>query len=68
MIANPTANAFVLPGGKVVVFSGMLQLLDEDKELAAVLSHEVAHVLGRHVVSSQEQGSTTKSDEIKGEG
>ena len=48
-----TPNAFVTPGGKVVVFTGLLQLLQmHDDEIAAVLGHEVAHVLARHIVSA----------------
>ncbi len=48
-----TPNAFVTPGGKVVVFTGLLKLLQmHDDEIAAVLGHEVAHVLARHIVSA----------------
>lgn len=46
-----TVNAFVMPGGKVVVYSGLLHLLRKEDEVAAVLGHEVAHVLARHIVS-----------------
>ncbi|CAL8462671.1 g2204 [Coccomyxa elongata] len=42
-------NAFVMPGGKVVVYTGLLRLLRKEDEIAAVLGHEVAHVLGRHI-------------------
>ncbi len=45
-------NAFVMPGGKVVVYTGLLRLLRKEDEIAAVLGHEVAHVLGRHIVSA----------------
>ncbi|KAL6747229.1 peptidase family M48-domain-containing protein, partial [Haematococcus lacustris] len=48
VIRNPTPNAFVVPGGKVVVFSGLLDMLASEEELAAVLAHETAHVLARH--------------------
>ncbi len=44
-------NAFVMPGGKVVVYTGLLRLLRKEDEIAAVLGHEVAHVLARHIVS-----------------
>ena len=41
-------NAFALPGGNVGVFEGMMRLVDGDDELAAVVGHEVGHVLARH--------------------
>lgn len=50
VINNHTPNAYVLPGGKVVVFSGLLEILSREDEVAAVLAHEVSHVLARHQV------------------
>ncbi len=44
-----TQNAFVLPGGKVFVFSGILRTTRSDSGLAAVLGHEIAHNLADHV-------------------
>lgn len=41
-------NAFALPGGKVGVYTGLIDLLDEDDELAAVMGHEIGHVVARH--------------------
>ena len=41
-------NAMIAPGGKCVVFTGLLRLLSSEKELAAVLAHECAHVVARH--------------------
>ena len=41
-------NAFALPGGKVGVYTGLLDLTDSDDELAAVMGHEIAHVSSRH--------------------
>lgn len=43
-----TVNAFALPGGQVSVTVGMLRQLKNEAELAAVLGHEVGHVVGRH--------------------
>ncbi|KAI3395387.1 hypothetical protein diail_1378 [Diaporthe ilicicola] len=43
-----TANAFVLPGGKVFVYSGILGLARTESQLAAVLGHEIAHNLAKH--------------------
>lgn len=52
VIANDhlsAANAFVLPGGKVFVHSGLLRIAQTDDQLAAVLSHEIAHNLAKHL-------------------
>lgn len=43
-----TPNAFALPGGKIGVHTGMLDIATTPGQLAAVLGHEVAHVLLRH--------------------
>ncbi|KAJ5090292.1 hypothetical protein N7532_008976 [Penicillium argentinense] len=42
------ANAFVIPGGKVFVYTGILPICQDDDGLAAVLGHEIAHVVARH--------------------
>lgn len=44
-----TANAFVLPGGKVFVHSGIIPLARNESGLAAVLGHEIAHNLANHI-------------------
>ncbi|MCF3650197.1 M48 family metallopeptidase [Synoicihabitans lomoniglobus] len=41
-------NAFALPGGKVGVYTGLINLAESDDELAAVMGHEIAHVSSRH--------------------
>ena len=41
-------NAFCLPGGKVAVYSGLLQVMRNEAELAFVVAHEVAHAIARH--------------------
>jgi predicted Zn-dependent protease len=41
-------NAFALPGGKVGVYTGLLQLAESDSELAIVMGHEIGHVIARH--------------------
>ncbi|HSN82681.1 MAG TPA: M48 family metallopeptidase [Polyangiales bacterium] len=45
---DPTPNAFALPGGKIGVHTGMLEVATTPSQLAAVIGHEVAHVLLRH--------------------
>lgn len=43
-----TANAWVMPGGKVVVYTGILPIAKDDAGLATVMSHEVAHIVAKH--------------------
>lgn len=45
---DPSANAFAMPGGKVGVHTGILDLMESDDELAVVIGHEVAHVAAGH--------------------
>eukprot|EP00095_Tigriopus_kingsejongensis_P011220 maker-scaffold1959_size23944-snap-gene-0.7 protein:Tk11220 transcript:maker-scaffold1959_size23944-snap-gene-0.7-mRNA-1 annotation:"metalloendopeptidase OMA1 " len=42
-------NAFVLPSGNIFVFTGMLEVCENDDQLGFVLSHEIAHTLLNHV-------------------
>jgi predicted Zn-dependent protease len=48
LVQSDQANAFCLPGGKVVVYTGILKYAKNDSQLATVMSHEVAHALARH--------------------
>jgi predicted Zn-dependent protease len=45
---DASPNAFALPGNKIGVHTGMLQLVDNQDQLAAVIGHEVGHVLAKH--------------------
>ncbi|HUL02961.1 MAG TPA: M48 family metalloprotease [Gemmatimonadales bacterium] len=45
----PVVNAFALPGGFVYVTRGLLEHLNSEAQLAAVLGHEIGHVAARHV-------------------
>ncbi|HSO82965.1 M48 family metallopeptidase [Thiocapsa sp.] len=45
---DPTPNAFALPGGKIGVHAGMLRIARTPDQLAAVIAHEIAHVLADH--------------------
>jgi predicted Zn-dependent protease len=45
---SPEANAFCLPGGKVGVYTGILQITRDEAGLATVIGHEVAHAVARH--------------------
>jgi predicted Zn-dependent protease len=48
VVKNDVVNAFALPGGYVVVFTGLLENAQNGEEVAGVLSHEFNHVLQRH--------------------
>ena len=48
VIESPEQNAFVAPGGKVFVFTGILPLCRDEDGIAAVLGHEIAHVVAHH--------------------
>ena len=48
VIDENQANAFALPGGKIAVYTGILPITRDDAGLAAVIGHEVGHVLARH--------------------
>jgi len=45
---DTTQNAWCMPGGKVVVYSGLLPVTKDKNGLAVVLSHEIAHAVARH--------------------
>ncbi|MCZ6711284.1 MAG: M48 family metallopeptidase [Gammaproteobacteria bacterium] len=55
VFADDQPNAFALPGGKIGVYTGMLDVAQNQHQLAAVVAHEVAHVTARH---SNERVST----------
>ncbi len=48
IVEDPTLNAFAVPGGHVVIHSGLLLAADKPEEVAGVLAHEIAHVTQRH--------------------
>ncbi|MEO0998116.1 MAG: M48 family metalloprotease, partial [Pseudomonadota bacterium] len=49
------ANAFALPGGKIGVYAGLLEVAETQDQLAAVIGHEIGHVQAHH---SNERVST----------
>src|SRR5246127_5272116 len=48
VVQNPAQNAFCLPGGKIVVYTGILPITQNEAGLATVLGHEIAHATSRH--------------------
>lgn len=50
VVRDDMVNAMTLPGGNIVVFTGLLEFCETPEEVAAVLAHELGHVQHRHVV------------------
>lgn len=48
VVNDHVVNAFCLPGGKIVVFTGLLEHFRTDEEIATIIGHEVAHAVARH--------------------
>jgi len=48
LLNSDQKNAFVMPGGKIAIYNGILPIADSDDGLAAIMGHEVAHALMRH--------------------
>jgi beta-barrel assembly-enhancing protease len=51
VVKDDEVNAFALPGGYMIINSGLIQFADHPEEVAAVLAHEIGHVEKRHVVN-----------------
>jgi Zn-dependent protease with chaperone function len=48
VVKSPVVNAFALPGGSIVVYTGLVRAAGTPEEVAGVLGHEINHVLQRH--------------------
>lgn len=48
LVNDSQVNAFCMPGGKIVVYEGLMDLVSSDDELAVVVGHEVAHAVAKH--------------------
>jgi predicted Zn-dependent protease len=57
VINSSVPNAWALPGGKVAINRGLLMMLDDEAQLAAVLGHEIVHVTARHSAQQQTQAA-----------
>tara|TARA_Y100000588_G_scaffold322824_1_gene355115 strand:- start:44 stop:829 length:786 start_codon:yes stop_codon:yes gene_type:complete len=49
-------NAWCMPGGKIAVYTGMLEITKNDNGLAAVMGHEIAHAVAKHSVERASRG------------
>ena len=48
LVRDNQVNAFCMPGGKIVVYEGLLPLVASEDELAVVIGHEIAHAIAKH--------------------
>jgi metalloendopeptidase OMA1, mitochondrial len=60
LLRKDEANAYCLPGGKIVVYTGILPVTQTDAALATVLGHEVAHATAEHSAERIEREHLTK--------
>lgn len=56
---SESINAFAMPGGKIGVFTGILEVTENQDQLAAVIGHEIAHVTARHSNERASRASLT---------
>ena len=56
LVNSKDANAWCMPGGKIVVYSGLLPITQNEAGLAVVVGHEVAHAIARHGSERMSQG------------
>ena len=56
VVDENTVNAWCMPGGKVVVYTGLLPVTQDEEGLAVVMGHEIAHAIARHGNQRMSQG------------
>lgn len=61
VVRDRRVNAFCLPGGKMVVFSGLLQFVTNEDQLATVIAHEIAHAVAHHTSERLARMQSTKN-------
>ncbi len=59
VLNDETVNAFALPGGYVYVTRGLLALVDDEAQLAAVMAHEIGHITARHTAQRYSKAMAT---------
>ncbi len=48
LVEDEQVNAWCMPGGRVVVYTGIMKLVESDTELAVIMGHEIAHAIANH--------------------
>ena len=57
VIKEDTYNAFATPAGHIFIYSGLLEAMDSEEELACILGHEISHVVCRHISQKIERAN-----------
>ncbi|MDR3142803.1 MAG: M48 family metallopeptidase [Tannerellaceae bacterium] len=60
LVQSADVNAFCMPGGKIVVYEGIMNYISSDDELSAVMGHEVAHAVAKHANERMSQQLMTE--------
>lgn len=60
LVEDPAVNAWAMPGGKVVVYTGILPVTKDESGLAVVMGHEIAHAIAGHGNERMSQGLLTQ--------
>lgn len=55
LVKDKQVNAFAMPGGKIVIYTGLLPVTQTEEALAVVIGHEIAHVVAKHSVERMSQ-------------
>ena len=56
LVEDDTVNAWCMPGGRVVVYTGLLSVAQDENGLAVVMGHEIAHAIAKHGSERMSQG------------
>jgi predicted Zn-dependent protease len=66
VVKEDVYNAFATPAGHIFIHSGLIEAMDGEDELAGILSHEIAHVVCRHISDSIERSKKMRMASIAG--
>lgn len=66
LVNDNQVNAWCMPGGKVVVYTGLLPVTQNETALACVMGHEIAHAIARHGNERMSQGLVAQGIQVAG--
>ena len=66
VVENKVYNAFALPGGKIFIYTGLIEAMDSESELAGILAHEISHVICRHYSKNMEKAPLISAASLAG--